>query len=45
MIPKPKDWKEHIDIPVYFFLEDDDYEPDPALATFLSAGPPPIYIG
>lgn len=45
IIPKPKDWKEHIDVTGYFFLEDDDYKPEPALAAFMAAGPPPIYIG
>lgn len=45
MIPKPRDWSTHIDVVGYFFLEDQDYEPEPALRNFLAEGPPPVYIG
>lgn len=45
MFPKPHDWKSHIDIVGYFFLEDSVYTPDKALSEFLAAGLPPIYIG
>jgi sterol 3beta-glucosyltransferase len=45
LIPKPADWKEHIDVSGYYFLEDSDYTPDAVLLDFLEAGPTPIYIG
>ncbi|KAJ4316875.1 hypothetical protein N0V94_005217 [Neodidymelliopsis sp. IMI 364377] len=46
LIPKPRDWEDHISISGFCFLsQTDDYTPDPALTAFLRAGPPPIYIG
>lgn len=46
MIPKPKDWGTHITISGFFFLSlANSFTPAPELATFLSAGPPPVYIG
>lgn len=45
VVPKPNDWKSHIAISGYFWLGDTDYTPDPKLAEFLAAGPPPVYIG
>ncbi|KAI0521527.1 hypothetical protein F5B22DRAFT_541235 [Xylaria bambusicola] len=46
LIPKPNDWGNHIDIAGFYFLNlASSYVPDPALAEFLAAGPPPIYIG
>lgn len=46
MIPKPKDWGGHIDVAGFFFLSlASSYTPDPELAAFLDAGPPPVYIG
>ena len=46
LIPKPKDWGPHIDISGFFFLSlASSYTPDPGLAAFLDAGPPPVYIG
>ena len=46
MIPKPNDWGSHIDISGFYFLDlATSYHPDPQLAAFLAAGPPPIYIG
>ncbi|KAK4687648.1 hypothetical protein P7C73_g2470, partial [Tremellales sp. Uapishka_1] len=46
LIPKPKDWREHIDISGFYFLENDgEYEPESELASFLDKGEPPIYIG
>ena len=45
-IPKPPEWGPHIDISGFFFLSSSSsYTPDPLLAEFLAAGPPPIYIG
>ncbi|KIW17667.1 hypothetical protein PV08_04862 [Exophiala spinifera] len=46
LIPKPKDWGPHITISGFFFLSmASNYHPDPDLAEFLAAGPPPVYIG
>ncbi|KAF7551394.1 hypothetical protein G7046_g7738 [Stylonectria norvegica] len=46
LIPKPNDWGRHIDISGFFFLNlASAFTPDPDLATFLAAGPPPVYIG
>ncbi|ORY57798.1 uncharacterized protein BCR38DRAFT_461077 [Pseudomassariella vexata] len=46
LIPKPNDWGSHIDIAGFFFLNlASNFSPDPDLAAFLAAGPPPIYIG
>lgn len=46
MIPKPNDWGRHIDISGFYFLDlATSYTPDPDLAAFLDAGPPPAYIG
>ncbi|KAI1175566.1 hypothetical protein F4777DRAFT_549746 [Nemania sp. FL0916] len=46
LIPKPNDWGSHIDIAGFYFLNlASSYTPDPELAAFLAAGPPPVYIG
>src|SRR5436305_14366449 len=46
LIPKPRDWGNHINISGFFFLElATGYTPPPDLADFLAAGPPPVYIG
>ncbi|CRK15377.1 hypothetical protein BN1708_011444, partial [Verticillium longisporum] len=46
LIPKPNDWGNNIDISGFFFLNlASSFTPDPDLATFLEAGPPPVYIG
>ncbi|KAK2813796.1 hypothetical protein FQN50_000196 [Emmonsiellopsis sp. PD_5] len=46
LIPKPPDWGPHIDIAGFFFLPlASNYTPPDDLATFLAAGPPPVYIG
>lgn len=46
LIPKPNDWGKNIDISGFFFLDlASSFMPDPELADFLEAGPPPIYIG
>ncbi|KAG6080583.1 hypothetical protein E4U15_003249 [Claviceps sp. LM218 group G6] len=46
LIPKPNDWPVHIDISGFCFLHlASSYIPDPDLAAFLEAGPPPVYIG
>ncbi|KAL7620787.1 hypothetical protein AAE478_009785 [Parahypoxylon ruwenzoriense] len=46
LIPKPNDWGQHIDIAGFYFLNlASSYTPDPELASFLGAGPSPVYIG
>ncbi|KAG6046249.1 hypothetical protein E4U39_001517 [Claviceps sp. Clav50 group G5] len=46
LIPKPNDWDVHIDVSGFYFLDlASSYIPDPDLAAFLEAGPPPVYIG
>ncbi|CAD6591036.1 MAG: hypothetical protein ASARMPRED_005155 [Alectoria sarmentosa] len=46
LIPKPKDWGSHISISGFYFLSlASSFTPEPGLAAFLAAGPPPVYIG
>ncbi|EPQ50594.1 UDP-Glycosyltransferase/glycogen phosphorylase [Gloeophyllum trabeum ATCC 11539] len=46
LVPKPRDWKSHIDIVGFYFMPSDtQYRPPSDLLQFLDAGPPPVYIG
>lgn len=46
IVPRPADWADGIYMDGYWFLDEtEDWTPDPALARFLKAGSPPIYIG
>ncbi|EJT74441.1 hypothetical protein GGTG_08281 [Gaeumannomyces tritici R3-111a-1] len=46
LIPKPNDWNHKVSIAGFYFLNlASSYTPDPGLAAFLAAGPPPVYIG
>lgn len=45
VLPRPSDWAENIHVTGYWSLDHPDYEPPPALQTFLDAGTPPVYIG
>ncbi len=46
VVPRPRDWRKHDHMTGYWFLEEGrDWRPDPALADFLQAGEPPVYIG
>ncbi|KAL8283480.1 hypothetical protein RQP46_005583 [Phenoliferia psychrophenolica] len=46
LIPKPKDWKSHIDVSGFLFHPSgSDYTPDAELVRFLDQGEPPVYIG
>ncbi|KAK3949282.1 hypothetical protein QBC32DRAFT_40430 [Pseudoneurospora amorphoporcata] len=46
LIPKPNDWAQEISIAGFYFLDlATNYTPEPDLAAFLAAGPPPVYIG
>ncbi|KAB5588152.1 Sterol 3-beta-glucosyltransferase [Ceratobasidium theobromae] len=46
LVPKPKDWINHIDVVGFYFLDlATNYSPPEDLIAFLHAGEPPIYIG
>lgn len=46
ILPKPKDWGDHIDICGFSFLPSKpDYTPPDEITRFLNAGPKPIYVG
>ena len=46
VIPRPNDWDDDTHMTGYWFLDEgSDWQPDPALAAFLDAGEPPVYIG
>ena len=46
VVPKPADWGDWLHVCGYWFLAaDPSWRPDPVLADFLAAGPPPVYLG
>ncbi len=45
VVPRPADWPPNVHVTGYWFLDDTAWAPDPALAAFLEAGPPPVYVG
>lgn len=46
VFPKPDDWADTDHVTGYWFLERPaDWAPSAELATFLAAGPPPVYVG
>ncbi|KAL0059449.1 hypothetical protein AAF712_013793 [Marasmius tenuissimus] len=46
LVPKPRDWKSHIDVVGFYFLDlATSYKPPDDLAAFLAAGDAPVYIG
>ncbi|KAK7035899.1 sterol 3-beta-glucosyltransferase UGT80A2 [Favolaschia claudopus] len=46
LVPKPEDWKNHIDVVGFYFLDlATSFTPPDDLAAFLAAGEPPVYIG
>jgi len=46
VIPRPDDWPEHVHMTGYLHLFGTiDYQPPADLVAFLTAGPPPVYIG
>lgn len=46
VVPRPADWPTHIHMTGYWLLPPEpDWRPQPALADFLAAGPPPVYVG
>jgi sterol 3beta-glucosyltransferase len=44
VLPRPREWGEHIHITGYFFLDEEGYQPPAGLANFLAAGAPPVCI-
>jgi UDP:flavonoid glycosyltransferase YjiC (YdhE family) len=45
VVDRPKDWSENVQITGYWFPEDPDWQPSPALAKFIESDSPPIFIG
>lgn len=46
LLPKPKDWKGHIDISGFYFLDNEDgFTPPSDLKAFLDGGKAPVYVG
>jgi UDP:flavonoid glycosyltransferase YjiC (YdhE family) len=45
IIPQPEDWSGRAELTGYWFLNTPAWQPPRALADFLQAGPPPIYVG
>ncbi|RDB19239.1 Sterol 3-beta-glucosyltransferase UGT80A2 [Hypsizygus marmoreus] len=46
LVPKPDDWKTHIDVVGFYFLDlAKSFTPADDLAAFLAGGAPPVYIG
>ncbi len=46
VLPHPSDWPERAAMTGFWFLDEPSgWVPDPALAAFLAAGPPPVYVG
>lgn len=46
LLPKPSDWRSHIEISGFYFLDSDNsYVPPKELQDFLNAGEPPVYMG
>jgi UDP:flavonoid glycosyltransferase YjiC (YdhE family) len=46
VLPAPPDWPGSVHVTGYWFLDPPvDWSPPPALVDFLSAGPPPVYVG
>lgn len=46
VVPPPPDWNAFQQVTGYWFLDADPaWKPSAALAAFLEAGPPPVYIG
>jgi UDP:flavonoid glycosyltransferase YjiC (YdhE family) len=46
VVPRPADWDESSVVTGYWFLDAPrNWRPEPALMTFISEGPPPVYVG
>lgn len=45
VVPRPADWPDHAVMTGFWLLHEDDWQPPSALADFLEAGSPPVYVG
>lgn len=45
VVPVPREWNSDVLVSGYWFLDESRWKPSPALASFLAAGPPPVYVG
>jgi sterol 3beta-glucosyltransferase len=46
VVPRPADWPSCVHLTGYWFLDPaPNWAPDPRLAGFVAAGPPPVYVG
>ena len=45
VVPVPQDWDDDVLVSGYWFLDAPDWRPPEALAAFLEAGEPPVYVG
>jgi sterol 3beta-glucosyltransferase len=46
VVPVPRDYGPDVLVTGYWFLDESaDWSPPPELASFLAAGPPPVYVG
>ena len=45
VLPRPRNWREWIQVTGYWFLPEAEWTPPAALADFLAAGKPPVYVG
>ena len=46
LVPRPIDFPPEVHVTGFWFLaQGSDWQPSPALLTFLEAGPPPVYVG
>ena len=45
VVPRRRDWGDHIHVTGYWFLDEEDWHPPRELVELLEAGPPPMFIG
>jgi UDP:flavonoid glycosyltransferase YjiC (YdhE family) len=45
VVPNPPDWGNDVLVSGYWFLDSEEWQPSAALAAFLEAGEPPVYVG
>ncbi|MBM1173476.1 glycosyltransferase [Microvirga arabica] len=45
VVPVPPDWGNDVLVSGYWFLDGEEWQPSAALAAFLEAGEPPVYVG
>jgi sterol 3beta-glucosyltransferase len=45
VLRRPPNWPAHYHVTGYFFLDEEEWEPDPELTEFMASGDPPVVIG